>query len=57
MKECYSSIGLSIAAETNIRYGKDDGFADVWKKIISIDNIDDRKKQIDKIFDGNAENT
>jgi len=50
MKGFYSSIGLSIAAETQIRYGKEDGFADMWKKIISIDNSDDRKKQINKML-------
>ena len=50
MEKYYSSTGLSIASETNIRYGQEEGFIDVWKKIIGIDNIDERKKQIDKII-------
>jgi len=47
MEAFYSSIGLSIVAETKIKYGKEDEANSVWKKIINIKDADERNKKID----------
>ena len=48
MEAFYSSVGISLAAETKMRYGQQAGIQDEWKRIISIDSASERKKEIDK---------
>ena len=59
MESFYSSIGISLAAETKMRYGQQAGIQDEWKRIISIDSASERKKEIDNLvsaMESNREN-
>ena len=59
MQKYYSSLGLSIAAETTIKYGKEDTIKDSWKTITEIENDKEREEKINnilQIMESNKEN-
>ena len=46
-----------LAATISIQYGKQPDIEGDWKKIISVEDIEERKKQIDKLLETMEQNS